>query len=382
MRFVLPLFIIVCVVSCKPSKPKEKLPEKPSVFRKLNDAEKTKYRQGIELYYDSILKRSRFNGEIIIAKNGEILLERYVGYQNFKTKDTLTATTPLHVASISKTFTAVTVLHLIEEHKIGLEDDVKNYLPGFPYDNIKIKLLLNHRSGLPKYEYFLDKLKSDSLLTNQDLLNYMVANKPPLDGMPDKRYSYRNTNYALLALVVEKVTGIDFPTYMKDSVFTKLNMHSSFIFSIKDTANYKPSYWPDNYPAQLENVDCIYGDKNVYTTAQDLFLWDKALYENSFINKESYALATTPYSNERPSKHNYGFGWHLFTDAPYTTVYHNGWWHGNMASFIRLPQDTATIIVLSNRYNRAVYTSRKFAKVFTKGNDIEEQESTDEEKKK
>ena len=377
MRFVLLLFITSFIFSCRPSTTNKKLNNKPEIFRQLTTAEKDKYRADIQLYYDSILKRSRFNGQIIIAKNNDIIFEQYVGYNDLKLKDTLTPGTPFHVASISKTFTALTILHLAEQNKLKLDDDVKAYLPGFPYDNIKIKLLLNHRSGLPKYEYFLDKLKYDSILTNQDLLNYIIANKPALDGMPNKRYQYRNTNYALLALIAEKVTGIVFPQYMKDSVFTKLNMPETYVFSISDTANYKPSYWPDNYPARLENVDGIYGDKNVYTTARDLLMWDKALYENSFITKQSYAMATTPYSNERPSKHNYGYGFHLFVDSPYTTVYHNGWWHGNMASFIRLPQDTATIIVLSNRYNRAVYTSRKFAKAFGKTNNIEAQEESE-----
>lgn len=377
MRIFLLLAGLVIFFSCTTEQKKHKENRTANNFRILTDDEKRTYSDSILLLYDSILTRSKFNGEIIIAKNGQIIFERYVGYNNFSTKDTITDTTPIHVASVSKTFTAMAVLRLIEQGRIGLYDDVKKYLPELPYDGITINTLMNHRSGLSKYEYYMDKFPYDSLLTNQDLLNYIVTNKPNLDALPDKRYQYRNTNYALLAMIVERVTKIDFPAYMKDSVFNVLGMKNSFVFSIKDTAHYTPSYWPDKHPARLENVDCIYGDKNVYTTAKDLLIWDQVLYANSFVSDSIYQLATTPYSNERPSKHNYGYGWHLFIENNNKTVYHNGWWHGNMACFMRLPKDTATIIILTNKYNKAVYAGRKFARIFNKANDIEAQEGTD-----
>jgi CubicO group peptidase (beta-lactamase class C family) len=317
--------------------------------------------------YDSLLVRHAFNGGIIIAKNGEILLEDYRGYANFSTKDTITPTTPFHLASISKTFTGMAVLKLVEEHRINLQDTIQHFFPEFPYHNITVKNLLTHRSGLANYAYFMTKDTTfrRRIATNQDMLDFMIKNKPALYGYPDRGFNYCNTNYALLALIVEKVTGQTFPEYMKSTVFGPLDMNNTFVFSKTDIDNYKPSYLFNNRPVALEPMDCIYGDKNVYSTPRDMLKWDAAMYNNSFITKATYEEATTPYSNERPSKHNYGMGWRLMMLPETKIVYHNGWWHGNNTSFTRFVHDTATVIVIGNRYNRGIYSGMKFGAVFT-----------------
>ncbi|MCZ2223973.1 MAG: serine hydrolase, partial [Chitinophagales bacterium] len=129
--------------------------------------------------------------------------------------------------------------------------------------------------------------------------------------------------------------------------------------------HYTPSYQYNNNPYPLECFDCIYGDKNVYSTVRDLFLWDQALYNNKFIKSTTIAKAFTPYSNERFSYRNYGMGWRLYIDGKDTVVYHGGWWHGNNSLLTRLIQDTATIIALGNKYNRNVYNVRQVASIFS-----------------
>ena len=205
----------------------------------------------------------------------------------------------------------------------------------------------------------------NTLLSNADVVKYMVANNIRMEGRPDHSFNYCNTNYILLAMIVEKVTGMYFPTYMKDSLFTPLGMTHSFIFNIQDTAKYVPSYEHNNRPFMLEKFDCIYGDKNVYSTVRDMLQWDKSLYAGTFVSKATLEMAFKPYSNERKSMHNYGLGWRLLVKPDETIVYHNGWWHGNNTVFTRLIKDTATLIVLGNKFNRIIYKSKEITSVFS-----------------
>lgn len=384
-------FLLIACGAPAPKNKKEIVAPKIIAPHPLSEREKAYYISKIEPLYNSSLKRTGFNGSILLAKNGEIVFEDYRGFINFKTKEPITATTPFHLASISKTFTATVILHLMEQGKIQLEDPVEKYLPNFPYRNITIKDLLTHRSGLPKYDHFMEGTRSEvvrvknkrgkivkrvrtykvpidiaGLPDNEELLQYMIRVKPPVEASPNRHFSYCNTNYAMLALVVEKITRIPFPVYMKDSVFTPLGMKNSYIFSKKDTGHYVPSYNFNNAPFPLEKLDCIYGDKNVYSTVRDLLLWDRALYQGQFVSNQTMEMAYRPYSNEKRGQKNYGLGWHLYINPPDPTiVYHNGWWHGNNTVFKRLISDSATVIILGNKFNRSIWSAGKMSSVFT-----------------
>lgn len=329
------------------------------------------YSGAIQDFYDTRLVRSGFNGAILVAKNGHILFEQYRGYGNFLTKDTITPHTPFHLASISKTFTGMAVLKLWEEGKISLEDTVQKFFPQFPYRGITVKTLLSHRSGLPNYLYFMDSIwDKHKQMTNNDVLNALIQHHPAIQNLPDRRFQYCNTNFVLLALIVEKITGQHFPDYMKSNVFTPLGMNDTYVFSIKDTANYNPT-WSVSRPFEMDPYDCTYGDKNVYSTVRDMFAWDKSLYEHTFLKKSTLDMAFTPLSNEVRSMHNYGLGWRLFIKGQDTVVYHNGKWHGTNTAFIRLVQDTATIIVLGNKENRNIYGAKEMQGIFNGQYEIE-----------
>jgi CubicO group peptidase (beta-lactamase class C family) len=188
---------------------------------------------------------------------------------------------------------------------------------------------------------------------------------------PNQRYQYCNTNYALLAMVIEKVTGKRYPEYLKDSLFTPLGMKNSYVFSMQDTASYVPSYNYNYAPFPLESMDAVYGDKNVYSTVRDLLKWNEALQNGSFVSVSTLEnLAYQPYSQETRGQKNYGLGWHLYfppTEPP--IIYHNGWWHGNNTVFKRLITDHAVVIILGNRFNRNIWAAGKMSSVFTGGAD-------------
>lgn len=356
----------------------------------LSPAARAIYTAEIEKKYRQLLVQKGFNGSILVAKDGEVLFEDYKGYSNIKKKSPITPNTPFHLASISKTFTGMAIMKLREEGKLSLNDMVEDHLPGFPYSGITIQYLLNHRSGLNNYVYFMVDRKVETyrvknkkgrwikrtriikmppvkkgLLTNQDVLDYMIQNKPAPLFAPDKGFRYSNTNYVLLALIVEKVTGQSFPTYMKDSLFTPLGMTDTYVFSLQDTTTYVPSYKSNNVPYGIEKMDCIYGDKSVYSTVRDLHLWDQALRAGTYVSEESQILAYQPYSFETNSVHNYGLGWRLLNTPTEDIVYHNGWWHGNNAVFARYINENITVIALGNRYNRNIYKARQIASALT-----------------
>ena len=370
MKSILYILLVSLVFACKQKDAKGKSASASDNFdynyRPLTPAEKSSLSVAVRHKYDSILGRGAFNGGIIVAKNGEVLLEEYKGYSNLTTKDTITPESTFHIASVSKTFTGMAIMKLWEENKLNLEDSIQTFFPEFPYHDITVRTLLNHRSGLPNYAYFMgsDPAWRRRLATNNDMLQFMIDKRPVWYGYPNRGFHYCNTNFALLALIVEKVSGQTFPEYMKNTVFTPLGMTHTFIFSKNDSARYQPSYQPNNRPFGLESMDCIYGDKNVYSTPRDMLLWDKALYSNSFVSQSTYEEATKPYSFEKPGTHNYGLGWRLMTLPNAKVVYHNGWWHGNNSSFTRLVNDTATIIILGNRFNKAIYAGMKIGTVF------------------
>jgi CubicO group peptidase (beta-lactamase class C family) len=374
MKAIVLIFLFVGIeTSCKnntihPAKPKSNEPVVTSAFRPLTQQEKSAYTQKATALYKGFLNNN-FNGTILIAKNGEVLLEKYNGYADFATKETITQNTAFHVASISKTFTAMTVLKLWEQGRLNLEDNVNKYYPSFPYPNITIKSLLTHRTGLSNYAYVMNTTNKYVIYNNNDVVNYFLSNKPRLQFTPNTRFQYCNTNYVFLAGIVEKITNQSFPDYMRDSVFTPLGMYNTYICHSTTDDECPPSYTPGNKKFEFTNFDAIYGDKNVFSTARDLLTWDKVLYSNSFVRNETAQMAFQPYSNEKPGIHNYGMGWRLITKDASKIVYHTGWWHGNCNIFTRIPADTATVIILSNRYNTQVFKSRNLASVFSKAID-------------
>ena len=201
------------------------------------------------------------------------------------------------------------------------------------------------------------------------MLNFMVKYKPSLIFKPNSSFTYSNTNFSLLALIIEKIVGKDYPSYIKETIFKPLGMKNTFVFSKKDINNYQPSYYANNNPYNIEKFDCIYGDKNIYSTVRDLLQWDKALYSGSYIKHKTLQMAFEPNNNDKPSIHNYGLGWRMINQANQKIIYHNGWWHGNNAVFTRFIKDTATIIVLGNRFNRNIYKAKNIAASFLVGFD-------------
>jgi CubicO group peptidase (beta-lactamase class C family) len=327
------------------------------------------YNEACSSFFDSLLLRhGAFNGSILVAKDGNIVYEKYAGFVNpLIKKDSLGIGNAFHLASVSKTFTAMAVLKLWEEGRLSIQDSLGKYFPNFPYKDITVKMLLSHRSGLPNYVHYLDLNGWDKnkMVNNVDVLTSLYMMKPPLEFPSGRHFSYCNTNYALLALIIEKVSGQSYTTFLNQTFFTPLGMRDTYVYSLKDTARAMLSYQYNNRPYKLEFLDAVYGDKNVYSTVRDMLKWDQALYAGSLFKQATLDSAFAGYSWEKQGKRNYGLGWRMtFLDNGKKLLYHNGWWHGNNTAFIRLIDEKATIIVLGNKFNRRIYASKHLADLF------------------
>lgn len=335
----------------------------------LDAGEKERLQRACALWYDSMLAPTTFNGGMLVAKEGNIIFEKYKGFNPLGSTDSVNANTPFHLASVSKTFTAMAVLKMWQDSLLNIDDELSKYLPGFNYPGVTIRSLLNHRSGLPNYVHFVDKTnwKDSTSLSNQHIFDILVTQKNSLEniGSPDKHFTYCNTNYALLALLIEKVSGKTYPAYMKQQVFDPLGMINSFVYTKADSSARTMSYDWKGGPMAYGNLEEIYGDKNIYSTPHDLLTWHRALSAGLFCNNAMLEQAYAPYSNEKPGIKNYGLGWRM-NNYPNGTriIFHNGWWHGNNAAFIRLLDQDVVIIVLGNRYNRNIYKAYQLVNSF------------------
>jgi len=335
----------------------------------LSPPEFRRYSGAVENYMEAKFNNRRFNGSVLVAKNGQILYEKYQGYTNPRAKkDSITSSTPFHLASVSKTITATAILKLSEECRLNINDSVSKYLIGFPCVGVTIKTLLNHRSGLPNYVHYMEVLGWDKrkLITNQDVLDFIIQRHNEIQiGPPDRHFSYSNTNYALLALIIEKVTGQSYGSFIKLKIFDPLEMKNSFVFTMSDSARALPSFFFSGRQYPFDFLDLVYGDKNVYSTVRDMLKFDQALRSGKLLKPETMQTAYSGYSFEKPGINNYGLGWRMFIlKNGKKLIYHNGWWHGNRTAFYRLIDEKVTIIALCNNDYKKVYMLKKLANIF------------------
>lgn len=351
-------------------KNKKLIPEDPYEvkFHPITPKYKLETREIVENFYNERINRGNFWGQFLVAKNGQVIYEDYKGYSNYQKKEEITNTTPMHVASVGKVYTGVTVLRLVDQKKIFLDQKVNTVLPEFPYEDITVRMLLNHRTGLPYYGHFTAKKgvwDTKKTITNKDVLHLLKAKNIKLDFRPDTRFTYSNTNYVILALIVEKVTQKSFQEAMKELVLQPLKMYNTFVLeNLENKDNVTQSYHANNSRMHWDYLDGTYGDKNIYTTARDLLKLDKALYSDNFISEVLKNEMYRGYSYERPGQNNYGLGIRLIEpkdDEGNLYTFHNGWWRGNRTSYVTLRKDTITIICFNNHNSQLAYKTKELA---------------------
>ncbi len=300
-----------------------------------------------------------FNGTVIYGEHGREIFKKAYGYADFKNKEPLTTSSSFQLASVSKMFTATAIMILKERGKLNYDDSITTYIPEFPFIKVTIRHLLNHRSGLSNYMYLADqKWNVEKSIDNEEVIDLFTVHKPECYFQPDKGFQYNNTNYALLASVVERISGDPFDRFVKENIFDPLEMDHSFVYCLNidslvggEVPVGVPGYQTrSGRYVKLENnyLNGVVGDKGVYSTVEDLFKFSRALDSGTLLKSSALEEAFTggsPDSQRR--KDNYGFGWRIRKDMD-STVYHFGWWKGFRTYFIRDMKNEKVLIVLSN----------------------------------
>ncbi len=316
-----------------------------------------------------------FNGNVLVAQKDVILYQKSFGFAHFGDSLTLANESKFQLASLSKTFTAVAVLKLVEAGRLSLTTTVDEIYPDFPYAGVTIHSLLCHRSGLPYYEYLMnDEVRQKKWYpTNQDMMKWFATQNPAPKAynLPDHFFSYNNTNFAILAAIVEQVSALPFDVYLRREILVPAGMTDTYANTTKsDSINVnRTSGYERNRFVPKDYYDNITGDKGVYSTTADLLKWYQALRDGRVLSKELLQEAFTPRSFEFPGLRNYGYGFRLWVDAEQRTeyVYHTGWWKGyNTIMFFDLREDFV-IILLTNRLNRSVYHIKEIIDILHDG---------------
>ena len=310
----------------------------------------------IENYFQQRHKIKLFNGNILFAEKGQIIAHKSYGMAHFRNKEELTEEHSFQLASVSKTITAIATLQLVEEGILNLNDSIQQFFPNFPYKGMDIHQLLSHRTGMSQYTHFCDRPDSiwpdkTKTISNNDVLDIMEQIVPLQNYPPNKRYYYCNTNYLILASIIEKVTDQKFGDYVKANIFIPSGMTNSCIYDrtnkdelIKPAQGYENRIpWEDVY------LNGCVGDKNVYSTTGDLLKFDRALNLNLLINDSLKQMAFSPKNKTFKSNQNYGYGFRLKEHKEYgKIVYHTGWWKGFRSYYVKVIDKDQTIIVLNN----------------------------------
>lgn len=324
-----------------------------------NPEEAAKKTHQIDTFFQS-MQRHGFNGTILVAQYGRILYQKAVGYADFGKKDSLTTHSAFQLASVSKQFTAMAIMMLQERGKLRYEDLVQRFYPAFPYPGITIRQLLTHRSGLPNYTYFCDEHVADrkTPITNQEVVSLLCQYQPKPYYTPNTHFDYSNTGYCLLAAIVEKVSGKSFEDFLRANIFQPLGMNNTVVYNKAKNpviANKTVGYTAGRRRYDDTYLNGVVGDKGVYSTVEDLFKWELALYSEKLVKKTTLEEAFIP-AHKEPRERNYGFGWRIHTPKDSEPViFHGGWWQGYNAYILHGRKDHSTIIMLSNVTNGSLH---------------------------
>jgi CubicO group peptidase (beta-lactamase class C family) len=330
--------------------------------------------KGVKKKLDSLLKRINkrhdFHGSILVAQKGKVVYQNQIGTADFRKRKSLHKESIYQLASVSKQFTAASILILAERNQLKLTDTITKYYPNFPFKNITIKHLLNHTSGLPKYFWVAEhEWKENHPPNNAEMMNFMeTSSTASMFFSPGRRFDYSNTGYFVLASIVEHISKTSFSDFVQTNIFTPLQMSNSFVYSYKNNPikeNQLSGYrlyrgWRHLKIGGTVN-DAVVGDKNIYATNEDLFKWIHGLNTGKIISKTSleqmYTKGKTKYGRKVP----YGFGFRIDTKTDEKVIYHFGKWNGFSTGISQYSNDLV-IIILEHTSYRAMGTLTKKVK--------------------
>lgn len=326
--------------------------------------------RSLNALFDTIYARNNFSGCVLVAENGVPLFEKALGYANYEKRIPLNIQTQFELASVSKQFTAMAIMQLKEKGRLSYEDSLLKYFPELPFKNVTIRQLLTHTSGIPDFMGIgsrADKVLDTSRVNfNKDIIAKLPQIYDSTSFVPGGGWSYSNTNYLLLAQIVEKVSGMPFAQYMRKYLFIPAGMKNTFVYSRRSSSrpmnNYALSYvWdpgrnafvePDNTFSfrYMYYLDGIAGPYGISSNIDDLLYWDKAIYSDKLIRQSTLTDAFMPIKIKDKEEMPYGFGWMMNKGDSLTGPFqfHTGGYGGYQTLIVRYPEKHWTVILLTN----------------------------------
>jgi CubicO group peptidase (beta-lactamase class C family) len=290
---------------------------------------------------------------VIVIKNGKVLFKKAYGLANLEDKIQSTTNTNYRLASCTKPFTAMAIMILAERKQLSYDSRLTDFFPEFPaYGKaITVRQLLNHTSGLIAYEDVMPD-STTIPLTDTDVLHLMEQQDHTYFA-PGSQFRYSNSGFVLLGLVVEKASGISFPEFLRKNIFEPLRMEHTVLYHRDDHTDRRRAYGYTQQGNAFVRTDqsltsSTRGDGTVYSSVEDLYKWDQALYTKRLLGSETLKQAFTPGATVNETT-GYGFGWYIENKRGLRTVWHSGNTIGFTARIERFPEQKFTVIVLTNR---------------------------------
>lgn len=303
----------------------------------------------VDEYLNAAMKVRRFGGAVLIARNGQALVSKGYGMANLEDDAPNTPQTKFRLGSLTKQFTAMAVMMLQERGKLNVGDPVCKYLPDCPaaWQPITVRHLLTHTSGVPNYTNFPDFKQFSRLSTPVPALVELFKNKP-LDFTPGEKYNYSNSGYVLLGLIIERASGKSYQDFLREHIFEPLRMVNTGYESNSQVLSRRAAGYA--YDPQTDSVvNAAYIDMStpysagaLYSTVEDMLLWDQALYTERLVSRKSLDEMFTPFKN------GCGYGWGVRKQFNRVSVSHAGGINGFSSYIARFPEDRVTVIVLAN----------------------------------
>ena len=297
---------------------------------------------GVDSILVSYFMEGRFSGHIIVSDSSGLIYNGSYAFADIEAEKSLRLNSVYCLASVSKVITSTAVLKLFEEGRLSLNDLVRDYLPALPacYQSVEIRHLLTHSSGITDFHK-----QPVFEVSNSDIFNFLVR-QDSLEFAPGSRYSYSNSGFILLAMIVEKVSGMSFPAYLEKEFFRPLKMRSTFVNRTGPKSRIVKSYHASGKIDDRQNY--FYGSGGIFTTAEDLLKWDRAFFGAQLISRELLSEVLEPQRLNDGTTTSYGLGWGVVRLNGQTIAGHTGGNYGFRIIYEHNLSSGITLIMLTN----------------------------------
>lgn len=329
---------------------------------KIENNKTNSHSQKIDALVNLYVKSKRFNGSILVAQNGKVLHKKGYGLANMEWNISNTTKTKFRLGSITKQFTSLAILQLVAKNKLELNKPISTYLPDYPKekgDLITIHHLLTHSSGIPSFTSFKEYWDIERDYHQPKKMVSLFADST-LRFTPGTKFDYSNSGYFLLGYIIEKITGETYDEYIQKNIFEPLNMvNSGYDHHYSVLKNRASGYKLNQLTREFENDNFInmsvpFSAGALYSTVEDLYLWDSALYSEKILPKKYKDLLFKKHILSDSETYHYGYGWNLFdypignTGEESPAISHDGGINGFTSLIVRFPETKSLIVILNN----------------------------------